>query len=324
MSYKKKCKFVLHGKITFAEFYLALVLDPPTDNSATWLTYDAGNMLPCGAFVGGQTGAEILLFVCRALISGIYYSGYYDPNSRQASINSGSLQYPSQVELLVFKPYGPVSAPPAGQIPCPRPHVGQAYSVFEWVEHLWRDPKPPASVISGTVPVTTAVGSSFITTDILAKLEYPWMFCLTYEGKVACNQWGKVLVSSVPYEWVPFTAGTNIPNNAIVGAHTMENDPIYIITKDTINIVGQYDLKTGKATLERFDPRHPSTMHMLTVLMCSSLNTSTDKGYNTYSGPITAIRIQHGDTITGIKSRVGAQWSSGSGQMRHLMTQKAS
>ena len=309
---EKKCKFVLHGKISFAEFYLALVLDPATYNSATWLTYDVGNILPRDAFVGGQTGEGILLFVCRALISGIYYSGYYDPNSRQASINSGSLQYPSQVELLVFKPNGPVSAPPAGQIPCPRPHVRQAYSVLEWVEHWWRDPKPPATVISGTVPITTAVGSSFITADIPAKLEYTWKFCLAYDGKVVCNQWGKILVSSVSYEWVPFTAGRSVPNNAIIGAHTVENDPLYIITKDTIRFsVGQYDPKSGQATLERHGPRHPSTMHMLTVRMCSSLNTWTDKGYNTHSGPITAMLIQYGDTVTGIKSRFGAQWSSG-------------
>ena len=99
---QKKCKFVVHGKISFAEICLVLVLDPATDNSATWLTYDVGNILPRGAFVGGQTGEGILLFVCRALISGIYYSGCYDPNSRQASINSGSLQYPSRCSFHII------------------------------------------------------------------------------------------------------------------------------------------------------------------------------------------------------------------------------
>ena len=91
------------------------------------------------------------------------------------------------------------------------------------------------------------------------------MFCLAHEGNAACNQWGKVLVSSGPYQWVNLTAGTNVPDNAIVGAHTTENDPFYLITKDTIRFsVVQYDVKTGQATLERFGSRHPSTMHMLT------------------------------------------------------------
>ena len=318
---QKTCKFVLHGKLSYAEFYMELVVVTPSNQNVVWWSHNVGDIVPRGAFVGGQTEKGIPLFVCRTLINGKYYSGYYDPSNGQASIHSGSLKHPSQIELLAFEPDGPNSAAAADKLHCPRPYVRQAYSGLEWVEHWSSDTKPPAAVISGTVPVTIAVGSIFIMTDTLAKIAYNWRFCAAYGGKVACNQWGKMLVSSVAYEWVPFASGSIVPNSAVVVAHTVENDPLYAIMKDTMNfVVGQYNTKIGQATVELGGARHPVNMHILTIPSCNSLITWTDKGFNTLSGPITAMRIQHGDTITGIQCRFGAHWSSGFWSHAHAHT----
>ena len=308
----RRCKFILHERISFAEFYLVLILDETFDGTVNWWLYNVGDIVPYGAFIGGQTDKGMPLYVCRVSVSGVYFSGYYDPSTRKASIHSGSLQHPAQVELLAFVPHGPVNAALNHQIPCPRPYVRQSYSVLEWVEHFKQYPKPRAAIISGTVPRTTAVGSNFIIKDTIAKLAYNYRFCTLYEGTIVCNEWGKILVSSVPYEWVPFVVGSTIPNNAVVSAHTVENDPLYIIMKDTLDFaVGQYDPDSEEATIEWSGSRHPSTVHILTIPECGSSYHWTDKGFNTKSGPITAMRIKHGDTITGIQSRFGGQWSIG-------------
>ena len=311
--FERMCQFVLHGRVSFAEFYVELVCTTGTDQSADWRPYSVGDVVPNGAFVGGRTAQGTPLYVCRALISNNYFSGYYDPSSGQASIHSGSVQHPSQIDLLAFIPGGPNKAAPTRNLPCPRPNVHQAYSLLEWVEHWGPDPEPTAAIISGTVPQKVAVGSIFTAGDVIAKFLYDSnKYCTIYEDTTLCNQYGKVLESSVPYEWVTFTAGSSVPDNAAVVAHTLENDPLYAIMKDTMEFsVGQYDPKTGKATLQNHGTQHPLTMAILTIPMCMSLNVWSDKGFNTHSGPITAIRIQHEDTITGIKCRFGAQWSSG-------------
>ena len=309
----KTCKFILRGILSLAEFYVELVVITE-DQSISWYPYRVGDIIPHGSFIGGQTDKGIPLYVCRASIRGIYFSGYYDPSSGQASINYGLLERPSQIELLSFAPDGPTSAGRIGTVPCPRPNVRSIYAGLEWVEYWAADPvEPAAGITSGNVPQTVAVASTFTTTDIVAKCLYDYnRFCTTYLGIIVCNQWGKVLVPSVSYDWIRFTAGSNVPNNAIVVAHTTENDPLYIIKEDTMESgIGTYDPNTGQAILEHHGVQHPLTMDILTIPKCTGLNTWTDKGFNIRSGPITAMRIQHKFTVTGIQCRFGAQWSLG-------------
>ena len=153
--------------------------------------------------IGGQTDKGISLYICRSSIRGAYFSGYYDPSIKQASINSGVFEHPSQIELLSFAPDRPTSTGLIGTVPCPRPNVRSIYAGLEWVEYWAADPvEPAAAVISGNVPQPVAVASTFTTTDIVAKCLYEYSkFCTTYRGIIVCNQWGKVLVPSVSYKF---------------------------------------------------------------------------------------------------------------------------
>ena len=116
---EKKCKFVSYEQVSAAEFFTELVISSTADVSVHWLPYTVGDSVPNEAFVGGQTSEGIALFVCRAAISGIFYSGYYDPSTGQVSIHAGSLQRPTQVELLAFLPDGPTSAAPIKKLTMP-------------------------------------------------------------------------------------------------------------------------------------------------------------------------------------------------------------
>ena len=296
----KKCNFILHDQKGYAESYVELVLGTPAELTASWWLYDVGDIIPPGAFVGGQTDKGIKLFVCRASISGVYYSGYYDHNTEKACVHSGFVQHSSQVELLAFVPHGPTSAGPTINLLCPRPHIRQTFSNLHWVEHWGPDPETDAAIISGNVAGNVAAGSTFLTADTLSKFLYREnKFCTVDDNVSVCNVWGKLLLPPIPYKWAPFMAGSKVPHNVIVCAHTTENEPLYVIMKDSMEFsVGQYDPTTEMAT-------YPSTMHILTVPMCTGSTIWTDKGFNTHSGPITAMRIQHGDTITGIRCRFG-------------------
>ena len=52
-------------------------------------------------------------------------------------------------------------------------------------------------------------------------------------------------------------------------------------------------------------------VQILTLPQPQGSTSWSDAGYEAYSGPVTAVRIQHGDSITGIQCRFGAQWSVG-------------
>ena len=198
----RRCKFILRGITSFAQFYFELVV-MTEDQSISWYPYHVGDIIPHGSFIGGQTDKGISLYICRSSIRGDYFSGYYDPSIKQASINSGVFEHPSQIELLSFAPDGPTSTGFIGTVPCPRPNVRSIYAGLEWVEYWAADPvEPAAAVISGNVPQPVAVASTFTTTDIVAKCLYEYSkFCTTYRGIIVCNQWGKVLVPSVSYKF---------------------------------------------------------------------------------------------------------------------------
>ena len=75
--------------------------------------------------------------------------------------------------------------------------------------------------------------------------------------------------------------------------------------------IGSYDRITGQVDIQFYGIKHPSKVDILTLSLLTGSSAWTVDGYYLYSGPITAIRIQHGATITGIQCRFGAQWSPG-------------
>ena len=133
------------------------------------------------------------------------------------------------------------------------------------------------------------------------------------EGIRGDHIWGQMLLPSISYEFVPFRVGTKVPYNAPVMTYTHENDPVHVIMKEEYYFgFGPYNPRSGLATMEyRGRYTHPTDVHILTFLVSPISKAWSDEGYYTYSGPITAIRIQHGITVTGIQCRFGAQWSAG-------------
>ena len=123
---------------------------------------------------------------------------------------------------------------------------------------------------------------------------------------------GHLLKTSLPYQWEPFQVGSDVPYNAFLGSYTIENGPLFIIMAKTLGYsVGVYNIRTQSAKIDWFGVRSATLFHILTFLHPLGSGAWSDDGYNTYSGPITAIRIQHGLTVTGIKCQFGAQWSTG-------------
>ena len=81
--------------------------------------------------------------------------------------------------------------------------------------------------------------------------------------------------------------------------------------KDTFAFAfGSYNSKTEATEIKyKIALFNPSDVQIMTFSLSAKLFAWSDKGFHTYSGPITAIRIQHGNTVTGIQCRSGAHWS---------------
>ena len=307
----KECLFIHDGGVGYAHIYQVLTLEASEMLQVAWMGYSVGEVLPSGAFMGGQKADGAILYVCRALIYGSYFIGYYDQENATASIHAGSVKHPTQVDILGFLPNGPTSAGPTVDLPCPHFHVLQAYrEEVQWVEHWGPEPVPTGVILSSSSVAAAESAGAFST---LAKFDdNENYFCLVYGSVTGCQTWGHLMLTSLSYRWEPFKTGSEVPYNTIVAAYTSQNQPLYHVMKESASYaIGSYNAKTGQAILEYFGIQHPSVVKILTLDLPLGSSAWTDDGYFRYSGPITAIRIQHGTTITGIQCRFGAQWSEG-------------
>ena len=304
----KKCNFMHDGYSGSAEIYSVLVLDAGTMLQIEWIGYNVSESLPPGAFIGGRKADGTLLYISRALRNGVYYIGHYDSSDASASVPS--VGHPAQVDLLVFTPNGPISAGPTADLACPHFHVIQAQRDIDWVVHRGPETMPTGVVLSNSY---TAVGKSSGAFSTIAKfIDNGNRFCLVYGVIVGCQTWGHLLLTSLSYQWEPFQAGSQVPYNAIVGAYTPENQPLYYVMKQTQDYsIGSYNAITGQVDIQYYGIKRPSQVDILTLSLPPGSSAWTDDGYYLYSGPITAIRIQHRATITGIQCRFGGQWSAG-------------
>ena len=307
----KKCLFIHNGHVGFATIYQVLIHDATEMLQVVWMSYNVGEVLPSGAFRGGRRADGTLLYVCRAFKYGSYIIGYYDPDNAIGSIHAGSAKHPVQLDLLGFFPNGPTSAGPTVDLACPRFHIIQAYrEEVRWVEHRGPVPMPTGVVLSSSSDAAATSAGTFSTIAKFADNEN--YFCMVYRSTSGCQTWGHLMLTSFSYRWVPFQAGSEVPYNAIVAVYTPQNQPLYYVMSELDNYaIGSYNAKTGQVVVEYFGIQHPPVVKILTLGLPLGSLAWTDDGYYRYSGPITAIRIQHGTTITGIQCRFGAQWSAG-------------
>ena len=304
----KKCNFMHKGYVSSAEIYSVLVLDTATTLQIEWIGYNVGESLPPGAFIGGRKADGTLLYICRALRNGVYYIGHYDSSGASATV--ASVGHPAEVDLLIFTPNGPTYAGPTADLACPRFHVIQAQREVSWVEHRGPEPMPTGVVLSNSY--TAVAEASGVISTVAKFIDNGNRFCLAYGITTGCQTWGHLMLTSLSYQWEPFQAGSEIPYNAIIGAYTHENQPLYHVMKKSEDYsVGSYNAYTEKMEISYYGIKRPSVVDILTLNLPQGSSAWTDDGYYLLSGPITAIRIQHGTTITGIECRFGAQWSVG-------------
>ena len=304
------CNFVYKDLVGLSGLYRTLVVDPEYGLFVTWMTFNIGDDVPDAAFVEGHLSPGTSLYICRAPVDGVQYTGYYDPMTALAYIHIGSVQYPSTVELLIFSPSGPNTAGPAVDWPCPRYQVQFASSDYEYIEHYGPSTMPSGAVISAN---SHAVGESAGAFSMPAKFNYVNdEYYSVYGDRHGAQNWGHLLITTCPYQWEPFDVGSNIPYNAFLGSYSIENDPLYIVMKETLDYgIGTYNSRTESMEIEINGIQRPTSAHILTLSQPHGSSAWLDAGYSKYSGPITALRIQHGITIIGIKCRFGAQWSAG-------------
>ena len=304
----KTCNFMHKGYDNFAEIYSVLTLDASTTLQILWVSYSVGQFLPASSFIGGRKANGTLLYICRALWNGVYYIGYYDPGDASSSV--AFVGHPAQVDLMVFTPNGPTFSGPTVDLTCPHFHVIQAHREVDWVEHRGPEPMPTGAVLSNSF---TAVAEASGAISTVAKfIDNGDRFCLTYGITTGCQTWGHLMLTSLSYKWEPFHAGSEIPYNAIIGAYTHENQPLYHVMKKSEDYsIGSYNAYTEEIEIAYYGTKRPTVVDILTFNLPQGSFAWTDDGFYLYSGPITAIRIQHGTTITGIACRFGAQWSVG-------------
>ena len=303
------CIFYYKHLRGYSDLYRILVLDPDAGLSATWASYIIGDEVPKGAFAGGHLSTDTPLYVCRAPVKGVNYTGYYNPDTALAYIK-GLVLHNATVDLLIFSPSGPTSGGPTADWPCPRYHVQVASLGFEYIPHYGATDFPSWSVNAGN---RLLVGESAGAFSTPAKFRHiNGKYYSVYGGRNGYRQWGHLLKTSLSYRWEPFEVGSEIPYNAFLGAYSIENDPVYIVMNPTYAYsIGTYNSKTNSTEIEHYGIKHPTSVQILTLPQPQGSSSWSDAGYNTYSGPITAIRIQLGVTVTGIKCRFGAQWSAG-------------
>ena len=307
----RECKFVYKNVASFAELYRTLTVAVDTGSvTANWVTYTTGDEVPDEAFVGGHLSQVTPLYVCRASVNGVQYIGHYNPKTGLAYIHSGSVQYPVTVSLLTFSPNGPTSAGPTADWPCPRYHVQITPPEYEYIEHYGYDTIPSWAVTSGSNYAVAELDGAFSAPGKFSDSNDK--FYTVYGSTEGAQPWGRLLKTSLSFRWEPFLAGSDVPRNAFLGTYTIENDPLYIVMHEEYrSAIGFYNSKTEFTSIQYRGVAHPTSVQILTFPQLQESTSWSDAGYEAYSGPITAVRIQHETSITGLKLRFGAQWSTG-------------
>ena len=201
-----ECDFVHKDLPGHSDLYPTLVLDPESGFSATWVSYLIGDDIPEGAFAGGHLSTGTPLYVCRAPTNGVQYAGYYDPDTALAYIYSGSVMYPTAVDLLIFSPSGPTTVGPTADCPRPRYHVQVTSTDYEYIEHYGPNGLPSWAVIPGN---RNAVGETAGAFSTPAKV-HQVMYYSVYGDSNGAQNWGYLLKTKIPYQWEPFEAGLHI------------------------------------------------------------------------------------------------------------------
>ena len=214
----RRCTFIHNGYAGFAEIHRVLVLEASSNLEPVWKSYNVGDLFPSEAFVGGRKADGTLLYICRTLRGGVYFVGYYDPSDAMASVATGSVEHPTEVDLLCFVPNGPTSAGPTVDLACPCFHVVQVHSEVDWVEHRGPETMPTGVVLGNSY---TAVAQSSDAFSTIAKfIENGDRFCLVYGTGSGCQTWGYLMTTHLSHQWVYFQAGSKVPFNAVIGAYT--------------------------------------------------------------------------------------------------------
>ena len=202
----RRCTIVHNSYAGYAEIYRVLVLETSSNLEAVWKSYNVGDLFPSEVFVGGRKADGTLLYISRILRGGVYFVGYYDPSDATASIATGSVEHPTEVDLLGFIPNGPTSAGPTVDLACPRFHVVQAHSEVDWVEHRGPETMPAGVVLGNSY---TAVAQSSDAFSTIAKfIENGNRFCLVYGMGSGCQTWGHLMTTHLSYRWVHFQTGS--------------------------------------------------------------------------------------------------------------------
>ena len=183
----KWCKFVYENLAGGSELYRTLITDLNVGFAANWMSYTTGDEVPQEAFVGGHLSQVTPLSVCRTPVNGVQYVGYYNPDTSLAYIHSGSVHYPSTVDLLSFSPNGPTSAGPTLDWTCPRYHVQIASQQYEYIEHHGSDAIPSWAVTANN---NIAVGESAGAFSAPAKFSDGYnLFTFAYGSKDGGHTW---------------------------------------------------------------------------------------------------------------------------------------
>ena len=289
----EECKFVYKNVASFAEFYrtLTVVVDISLA-TANWMTYTTGDEVPEEAFVGGHLSEVTPLYVCRASINGVQYIGHYNPRTGLAYIHSGSVQHPITVSLLTFRPNGPTSAGPTADWPCPRYHVQIASPEYEYIEHYGSDAIPSWAVTSSSSYAVGELDGAFSSPGKFSESNEK--FYTVYGNTEGAQPWGRLLKTSLPFQREPFLAGSDVPHNAFLGAYTISNDPLYIVMHaEYRSAIGFYNPRTELTSIQFKGVKQPTSVQILTFPQLQESTSWSDEGYEAYSGPITAVRIQH-------------------------------
>lgn len=322
------CQFVYEDSVAKSDLYRALVMTDDSQLVALWVDYETGTEVPVGAFIAGLTSQGTPLYPCRIHTGGTYEAGYYDPVHQRTAIHAGLLAFsgvaaghlerPSHVQILTFIPDGPISAGPPGELQCPRSSTRIANLALQWVVY---------DVYTSSLPDNVATDGEGIDlpTQFSNVGELPgkyvianqWYFAI-YNDKLTMSSIASLLCKiddNVTLSWVPYTAGGTLPENAIIMSYSSENHPLYSVRSMAIGggSSGYYDGVTEGTVIEYYGINRPTDVEMMTFNYPHASRGFhwSDAGYSNYSGTITAIRIQQGATIHGLRCRFGAHWSTG-------------
>ena len=225
----KRCMFIHKYRTGFYDFYRVLVFNSDSGLTASWVTYTAARAIPEGSFFGGHSDQGAPVYICRAAINAIYYTGYHDPATAMSYTHSGNVNHPKVVDILAFIINGPNYAGPTGDLPCHRYHVCLASTGYDMVEHWGNDPLPDSVVTSNE---KLSLGMSSTVCNIMSKFIVNMnSFWMVYGSSNGAQTWESLMLTSLFYEWLPYQAGSDVPYNALVLSYTIENVPLYAFMK---------------------------------------------------------------------------------------------